>query len=42
MIDEPNRRPKNQWWLGLRTINNALARSAPGVETMPGVETVTD
>ena len=41
-IDEPNRRPKNQWWLGLRTINNALARSAPGVETMPGVETVTD
>ena len=29
MIDEPNRRPKKQWWLGLRTINNALARSGP-------------
>jgi 6-phosphofructokinase 1 len=29
MMDEPNRRPKSQWWLGLRTINNALARSGP-------------
>jgi 6-phosphofructokinase 1 len=29
MIDEPNRRPKTQWWLGLRAINNALARSGP-------------
>ena len=29
MMDEPNRRPKAQWWLGLRTINNALARSGP-------------
>jgi 6-phosphofructokinase 1 len=29
MMDEPNRRPKTQWWLGLRTINNALARSGP-------------
>lgn len=28
-VDEPNRRPKDQWWLGLRTINNALARSSP-------------
>jgi 6-phosphofructokinase 1 len=29
MMDEPNRRPKSQWWLGLRTINNALARWGP-------------
>ncbi len=29
MIDEPNRRPKQQWWLGLRAINDALARSGP-------------
>jgi 6-phosphofructokinase 1 len=29
MMDEANRRPKAQWWLGLREINNALARSAP-------------
>ena len=29
MMDVPNRRPKAQWWLGLRTINNALARSGP-------------
>ncbi len=29
MMDEPNRRPKTQWWLGLREINNALARSGP-------------
>ena len=29
MMDEANRRPKVQWWLGLRTINNALAQSAP-------------
>ncbi|RPJ71496.1 MAG: 6-phosphofructokinase [Acidobacteria bacterium] len=29
MMDVPNRRPKQQWWLGLRTINNALARSGP-------------
>ena len=32
MMDEPNRRPKNQWWLGLRTINDALARSGPSAE----------
>jgi 6-phosphofructokinase 1 len=31
MIDEPNRRPKQQWWLGLRTISDALARSRPAV-----------
>ena len=31
MMDEPNRRPKTQWWLGLRTIANALARSGPAV-----------
>jgi 6-phosphofructokinase 1 len=29
MMDEANRRPKTQWWLGLRTIANALARSGP-------------
>jgi 6-phosphofructokinase 1 len=29
MIDEPNRRPKTQWWLVLRAISNALARSGP-------------
>jgi 6-phosphofructokinase 1 len=29
MIDEANRRPKTQWWLVLRAINNALARSGP-------------
>ena len=29
MIDEPNRRSKNQWWLDLRRINDALARSEP-------------
>ena len=35
MIDEPNRRPKQQWWLGLRAINDALARSGP--DTTPAV-----
>ncbi|MBP7569812.1 MAG: 6-phosphofructokinase [Acidobacteria bacterium] len=30
MVDEPNRRPKHQWWLSLRGINDALARPAPG------------
>jgi 6-phosphofructokinase 1 len=29
MMDEPNRRPKTQWWLGLREISCALARSGP-------------
>ena len=29
MMDEPNRRPKTQWWLGLRAIADALARSGP-------------
>jgi 6-phosphofructokinase 1 len=33
MIDEPNRRAKAQWWLGLRSINNALARSGPDTGT---------
>jgi 6-phosphofructokinase 1 len=33
MIDAPDRRPKKQWWLDLRTINNVLARSGPA--TMP-------
>jgi 6-phosphofructokinase 1 len=32
MIDDANRRPKNQWWLDLRTINDALARSGPSGE----------
>ena len=36
MMDEPNRRPKTQWWLGLRAINNALARSGPA--TAPPAE----
>ena len=29
MIDAPNRRPKQQWWLELRGINDALAQPAP-------------
>ncbi len=29
MMDEANRRPKTQWWLDLREINNALAKAAP-------------
>jgi 6-phosphofructokinase 1 len=29
MIDAPNRRPKQQWWLNLRSVNEALARPAP-------------
>jgi len=29
MIDAENRRPKRQWWLDLRGINEALARPAP-------------
>ena len=29
MIDAPNRRPKNQWWLELRNVNDALAQPAP-------------
>ena len=28
MIDVPNRRPKNQWWLELRSVNDALAQPA--------------
>jgi hypothetical protein len=35
MIDEPNRRPKQQWWLGLRAINDALARSGPAAVPAP-------
>jgi len=31
MIDAGNRRPKQQWWLELEGINEALARSAPRV-----------
>ncbi|RPJ73666.1 MAG: 6-phosphofructokinase, partial [Acidobacteria bacterium] len=29
LIDEANRRPKVQWWLGLRKIADALARTGP-------------
>jgi 6-phosphofructokinase 1 len=29
MIDAPNRRPKTQWWLELRSVNDALAQPAP-------------
>jgi 6-phosphofructokinase 1 len=29
MIDAPNRRPKDQWWLELRGVNDALAQPAP-------------
>jgi 6-phosphofructokinase 1 len=29
MVDEENRRPKVQWWLELRRMANALARSGP-------------
>lgn len=29
MIDQANRRPKSQWWLDLRGVNDALARPAP-------------
>ena len=35
MMDEANRRPKTQWWLGLREINNALARSRPAAAAGP-------
>ena len=33
MIDAPNRRPKQQWWLGLRRVNEALARPAPKADS---------
>jgi hypothetical protein len=35
MIDAENRRPKQQWWLDLRGINEALARPAPRVPSAP-------
>ncbi len=38
MMDEANRRPKTQWWLGLRTIANALARSGPAAVHAVDVE----
>jgi 6-phosphofructokinase 1 len=28
LVDAENRRPRQQWWLGLRRINDALARPA--------------
>ncbi len=36
MIDEEHHRPKHQWWLDLRGINDALARSAPGPTSAAG------
>jgi hypothetical protein len=40
MVDETNRRPKTQWWLGLRRIADALARSGPkeGVDVIEADE----
>jgi 6-phosphofructokinase 1 len=38
ITDEPNRRPKTQWWLDLRQINDALARSRPAAAAEPGDE----
>jgi 6-phosphofructokinase 1 len=35
MIDAENKRPKQQWWLELRGINEALARPAPRVPPEP-------
>jgi 6-phosphofructokinase 1 len=29
LIDAANRRPKQQWWLGIRKINETLSRPAP-------------
>ena len=29
LIDAPNQRPKHQWWLELRSVNDALAQPAP-------------
>jgi 6-phosphofructokinase 1 len=34
MVDEPNRRPKVQWWLGLRKIHDVLSRPAPGAQAL--------
>ncbi len=31
MVDGANRRPRQQWWLDLRRINDALAQPAPGM-----------
>jgi 6-phosphofructokinase 1 len=31
LIDAANRRPKDQWWLNVRRINETLSRPAPGV-----------
>jgi 6-phosphofructokinase 1 len=43
MIDEGNRRPKQQWWLGLRPISDALARSGPLATTAtPAVRRAAD
>jgi 6-phosphofructokinase 1 len=34
LIDAANRRPKQQWWLGTRTINETLSRPAPRVRSV--------
>jgi hypothetical protein len=31
LVDASNRRPKQQWWLNLRAVNEALAQPAPRV-----------
>ncbi len=35
LMDDENRRPKSQWWLELRGINDALARSSPRRAEVP-------
>ena len=34
LVDAANRRPKQQWWLGTRTINETLSRPAPRVRSV--------
>jgi 6-phosphofructokinase 1 len=35
LIDEPNQRPKKQWWMELRPIARELAQSAPTIPPEP-------
>ncbi|MBP1635327.1 MAG: 6-phosphofructokinase [Acidobacteria bacterium] len=42
MVDEVNRRPKVQWWLDLKSVNDSMARSGPNTPRKArerGVET---
>jgi 6-phosphofructokinase 1 len=39
MTDEANRRPKTQWWLGLREIANALDKAGPASPAPAGTGT---